>query len=401
MKRIAVIFGGESVEHDVSILTGLQFLSALDPAQYDGFPVYVDPKGRWWGGEALRERTFYPLTAAKEGLLARLHLPLAAVRGRTPHFTAGKKGLFGGEKAIPFDIAVPAIHGSNGEDGTLQGLLELLGIPFTGSPALGSAATMDKDFTKRTLKGLGVPVLDHILLERPAAEAAFDPDMVRGRIATAFGGKPFPLIVKPNRLGSSIGVAKADDFEAVLAALLVCSRLDYEALIEPFVPNLAEYNVAVTRAFGPLRASVIERPLKINEVLAFKDKYLAAGDGGPKLKAAASEGMASLNRVIEPKEIGTARKENLRALALKAFEAFKLAGSVRVDFLSNEKTGELWLNEINTVPGSFAFYLWGASQPRASFTDLATALISEGFARADLMHRDTDRLIGGGIIFKE
>jgi len=401
MQRIAVIFGGESVEHDVSILTGLQFLDALDPAQYDGFPVYVDPKGRWWGGEALRERAFYPLNAAKAARLARLHLPLEAVRGDAPRFLEGKRGLFGGERRVPYDLAVLAIHGSNGEDGTLQGLFELLGIPFAGSPALGSAATMDKDFTKRTLKGMGIPVLDHLLLEKPASGGAPDLEAVRERVTAAFGKNPFPLIVKPNRLGSSIGVSKAGDFDAVASALLLCFRLDFEALIEPFVPNLAEYNVAVTRAFGDLRTSVIERPLKASAFLDFKDKYLSSGEGGTKLKTGSSEGMASLNRVLDPDELDETKKAFIRANARTAFEAFKLAGAVRVDFLSNGKTGELWLNEINTVPGSFAFYLWARSRPRASFTELASALIEEGFTRARLTHRDTDRLIGGGIIFRE
>jgi D-alanine-D-alanine ligase len=401
MKRIAVIFGGESVEHDVSILTGLQFLDALDSAQYDGFPVYVDPKGRWWGGEALRERSFYPLNPGKAGRLSRLQLPLEAVRGETPFFAEARKGLFGGGAKVPFDLAVPAIHGSNGEDGTLQGLLELLGIPFAGSPTLGSAATMDKDFTKRTLKGLGIPVLEHVLVAKPEPGHPHEPNAVRAKVTAAFGKNPFPLIVKPNRLGSSIGVTKADDFDEVAAALTLCFRLDYEALIEPFVPNLAEYNVAVSRAFGELCASVIERPLKASAFLAFKDKYLSAGEGGAKLKTGPSDGMASLNRVLDPPELDNKKRETIRACARQAFEAFKLAGSVRVDFLSDEKTGKLWLNEINTVPGSFAFYLWAASQPRASFTELASALIAEGFARARLTHRDTDRLVGGGIIFKE
>ena len=401
MKRIAVLFGGESVEHDVSILTGLQFLDALDSALYEGFPVYIDPKGRWWGGEALRERTFYPLNAAKAKRLSRLQLPLEAVRGETPCFIGHKKVLFGGEEKIPFDLAVPAVHGSNGEDGTLQGLFELLGIPFAGSPALGSAAAMDKDFTKRTLKGLGIPVLDHLLLAKPELGTSLDPERVRREVVAAFGKNPFPLIVKPNRLGSSIGVSRAKDFDDVVAALLLCFRLDYEALIEPFVPNLAEYNLALSRAFGELRASVIERPLKASEFLAFKDKYLAAGEGGAKLKTGPSEGMASLNRVLDPAELDENRKALIRASAAKAFEAFKLAGSVRVDFLANAKTGELWLNEINTVPGSFAFYLWAASRPRVGFTDLAAALIEEGLRRARHTHRDTDRLIGGGVIFKE
>lgn len=399
MKRIAVIFGGESVEHDVSILTGLQFLSALDPEHYAGLPVYIDPKGRWWSGPALLDRTFYPLTAAKEKNLVRLELPLSSIRGEAPSFVGRRKSMFGSATALPFDLAVPAVHGSHGEDGTLQGLLELLGIPFAGSPALGSAAAMDKDFTKKLLQGLGVPVLKHILLQKSNTQNLLDSSAVFTRIAEAFGDNPFPLIVKPNRLGSSIGVSKADDLEEVMAALLVCFRLDYEALIEPCVPNLAEYNVAVTRALGTLRSSTIERPLSAKDVLGFKDKYLAGG-GGSKAKTPSSQGMASLNRILDPRELNAASKEKISSWARCAFEALKLAGSVRIDFLSNEKTGELWLNEINTTPGSFAFYLWAASAPRTSFTELTHALIVEGLARGELTHHDTDQLMAGGAIFK-
>lgn len=399
MKHIAVIFGGESVEHDVSILTGLQFLSALDPEHFKGFPVYIDTKGRWWSGSALLERTFYPLTAEKEKSLMRLELPLSSVRGATPFFVVSRTGIFGNKTTLPFDLAVPAVHGSHGEDGTVQGLLELFGIPFVGSPTLGSAAAMDKDFTKNILRGLGIPVLKHILLQKSNKQNSNDSSAVFARIVEVFGENPFPLIVKPNRLGSSIGVSRADDLEAVMSALLVCFRLDYEAVIEPCVPNLAEYNVAVTRALGSLRSSVIERPLRAKDVLDFKDKYLAAGDGS-KAKTSSSEGMVSLNRTLDPRELSATSKEKISSWALCAFEALKLAGSVRIDFLSNEKTGEIWLNEINTTPGSFAFYLWAASAPRASFTELARALIEEGLARGELTHHDTDQLMAGGVIFK-
>lgn len=401
MKKIAVIFGGESVEHDVSILTGLQFLDALDAAKYEGFPVYVDTKGRWWAGEDLRERAFYPVTEAKRKKLTRLALPLEAVRGERPRLLAQKRGLLGRGGEIEFDLAVPAIHGTFGEDGTLQGLLEFLGIPYAGCPPLGAAAAMDKAFTKRFLEGLGIPVLPHLAVAKPPPGKRLDKKTLAKDLKRALGNTPFPVIVKPNGLGSSIGVTRAGNMDEVLAGLLLCFRLDYAAIVEPFVPNLAEYNVAVSRAAGSLRASVIERPLKASEFLAFRDKYLSGGDEGAKLKGGASEGMASLNRVLEPNELPARKKQQIRAWACEAFAALGLAGSVRVDFLCDTKKGRVWLNEINTIPGSFAFYLWQESKPRLSFTELAGALVEEGLARARERRRDTDRLVGGGIIFKD
>lgn len=400
MKKIAVIFGGESVEHDVSILTGLQFLDALDAAKYEGFPVYVDTKGRWWAGEDLRERGFYPVTEAKRRKLVRLVLPLEAVRGERPRFKVEKRGLLGRGREIGFDLAVPAIHGTFGEDGTLQGLLEFLGIPYAGCPPLGAAAAMDKDFTKRFLGSLGIPVLPHLMVAKPPQGKRLDHKAVGRQIERALGKRPYPVIVKPNGLGSSIGVTRAKDLDEAMAGLLLCFRLDFSAIVEPFVPNLAEYNVAVSRATGRLRISVIERPLKASEFLAFRDKYLSGGEEGAKLKGGASEGMASLNRVLEPKELSVKKKDQIREWALSAFDALGLAGSVRVDFLADTRKGDIWLNELNTIPGSFAFYLWQESKPRLSFTELAGALVEEGLARARARQRDTDRLIGGGIIFK-
>jgi D-alanine-D-alanine ligase len=185
-----------------------------------------------------------------------------------------------------------------------------------------------------------------------------------------------------------------------MAGLLFCFRIDSAAIIEPFVDNLVEYNIAISGAFGDLRASVIERPLKESEFLDFGDKYLTGDKEGPKTEPTSSEGMASLNRVINPGELSKKGAKNIKSWALQAFEALGLAGSVRIDFLGNEKTGDLWLNEINTTPGSFAYYLWQESRPSASFTELTTALIEEGFRRSAINTTETDRTLGGAAIFK-
>jgi len=400
MKTILIIFGGESVEHDVSILTALQFMNAMDPDQYTSLPVYVAPDGAWWSGDNLKTKGFYPLSPGKTKSLTRVALPAGSFRGKRLYLESVSTARFQKTRQIPFDLVVPAIHGSHGEDGTLQGLLEFSGIPYTGSGELGSAAAMSKAFTKTHLGGLGIPVLPHVLVKKPAEGSFLSPKALAEQIKGVFGKKPLPAIIKPCHLGSSIGVTPAKTMDEVLAGLLFCFRLDRAAVIEPFVENLVEYNVAVSRAFGELRASVIERPLKESEFLAFGDKYLTGDKEGPKTEAPSSEGMASLNRIINPKDLGKKNAGKITGWALQAFEALDLAGSVRIDFLGNEKTGDLWLNEINTVPGSFAYYLWQESEPPVTFTELTCAIIEEGFNRSATHATETDRTLGGAVIFK-
>lgn len=401
MKTIAVIFGGESVEHDVSILTAIQFMNAMDPEHYAVLPVYVSPDGRWWTGKALRAKTFYPLTPAKEKDLKPIRLPAFGLRNKRPHFMTPKAGVFAKEETIPFDLMVPAIHGTNGEDGTLQGYLEFLGVPFAGCSVLAASATMDKDFTKRAAAGIGIPVLDHLVVAKPGEGKSLSPAALKKDLEAKFGKKPFPVIVKPCHLGSSVGVTRAGSMDDLLAGLLLCFRMDHSAIIEPFVQNLVEYNVAVSKAFGEVRASVVERPLKESEFLAFRDKYLAGDGEGAKQKNPESEGMASLNRVIDPADLAKTKKADIRKWACEIFTALGLAGSVRIDFLGDEKSGKLWLNEINTIPGSFAYYLWQESDPAISFTELTSAIIEEGLAESAVQSRETGTALGGAVIFKD
>lgn len=399
-KVIAVIFGGRSVEHDVSILTGLQFIEALDPTLYEGLPVYVDPLGQWWTGEALRKRSNYPVS--HETQLTQLTLDLAATAVDQPRFITHKKGLLG-EKTeyVPFDLMVPAIHGSNGEDGTLQGLLEFAGIPFAGCRSLGAAATMNKQFAKSVARQNGLNVLPELIVSKPEAGAFLDPETLADQLREALGVNTFPVIAKPSNLGSSVGVSKADDIDALVAALMAIFRLDSTAIIEPFVPNLVEYNVAARRnADLSVETSAIERPLSKTEVLDFKNKYLAGGTpGGRKLDTGPSEGMASLNRVLNPDELTDEQETIIRDTSVAVFEALSLAGSVRIDFLCDSETGELWFNEANTIPGSFAYFLWEAAAPGVSFLQLTSDMINEGVRLSADRLGSTDAASGGATIF--
>lgn len=401
-KVIAVVFGGRSVEHDVSILTGLQFIEALDPTKYDAFPVYVDALGQWWTGGLLRNRAEYPLASPSSSGLKQLHLDLAGPANQRPLFTTRQKGMLG-EKTehMEFDLIVPAIHGSNGEDGTLQGLLEFAGIPFAGCRTLGAAATMNKEFAKATARQHGLSVLPELTVEKPAKGSFLDPESLASSLAAAVGKSTFPLIVKPSNLGSSVGVSKADNMDALVASLMAVFRLDKSAIVEPFVPNLVEYNIAARRTpSGNIQTSAIERPLSKTDVLDFKNKYLAGGTpGGPKLNTGPSEGMASLNRVLNPDELTPEQEHQIRETASAVFATLDLAGSVRIDFLCDSKSGELWFNEANTIPGSFAYFLWEAAAEPVSFLSLTGDMIEEGFRLSAARLGATDAASGGATIF--
>lgn len=381
--RVAVFLGGRSPEHDVSVITGLQALKAVDQQRFRAFPVYVSPLGRWFVGDALAERRNYLPDARLEGELTEVTLSLGEPgRGL---LVPKRGGFFGRRAPLEFDVALLAFHGLFGEDGQVQGLFETANLPYTGMRTLASAVAMDKPVAKRLLRGLDIPLLPETVVTRspgglPPADA----------LRQALGNIGFPCIVKPAHLGSSIGVGKAENIDEVRALLPTIFRLDRQAVIEPFVPNLAEYNLSVMRVAGTVRTSAIERPKRAEALLDFRQKYLSGGadkgggEGGVKGEGAASEGMLSLTRDIDP-SLPEGLAANLRRWATAAFDALDGTGAPRIDFYCNEATGEVWLNEINPIPGSFAYFLWEAAEPAIGFTALLSLLIDEAVAR----HRES------------
>lgn len=376
-KTVAVFFGGRSPEHDVSVVSGLQILSAIDRGAYDVFPVYISTTGEWLVGDILKERSSYMLNAERRKQVTEVTLDLKpGPRGRLVPL---KKGLFGGDKMIEFDVAVPSFHGSFGEDGNIQGLFEFAGVPYAGMRTMGSSVLMDKGATKKVLQGAGIPVLPYAMVYRPQSGTMIPEDQLKA----AMGDLKFPVIAKPSHLGSSIGVAKANDMAELRAALPVIFEFDDAAILEPFVENLVEYNVAVSRAFGEVRTSAIERPKATDELLDFKQKYLSGGDGktgdkmgGTKTVGAISEGMLSLTRELNP-DLPKDKAGNITEWAKTMFAAVEGTGAPRIDFIGNSKTGELWLNEVNPWPGSIGYFLWEAAADPILFTDLMGGLIEE------------------------
>ena len=379
-KKVAVFFGGRSPEHDVSVISGLQAFQALDHSLYDTFPVYIAPDGAWYVGDILRKRESYLLNAQNLKEVTEVTLDVKAKRGGV--LLPKKQPFFGNAKPIEFDIAIPVFHGLYGEDGSIQGLFELANVPYVGMRAKASTILMDKITTKYFLKSLDIPALPFAILRRPE-EGYLIPEDKLMEILKPVG---FPCILKPSHLGSSIGVAKANNVEEAKALLPTIFEYDTTAIAEPFVENLVEYNVSVSKMFGRIRTSAIECPKTSQELLDFKEKYMSGGDSktgsksGTKTFTTQSDGMLSLTRTINP-DIPAEMESNIREWAARMFTAIDGAGAPRIDFIGNGKTGEMWMNEVNPCPGSLAYFLWEAAKEEpVFFTDLLTSMIAEAIS---------------------
>ena len=393
--KVAVVFGGLSSEHDVSVLTGLQILEALNPSQYDGFPVYVGLDGQWWVGDALRDRKNYLPDLALKRQLTRVTLPVGNAKEKGQWVLRGVEGgLLNKPKSFGFDVVIPALHGTWGEDGVFQGIMAAEGIPCVGGSVGAMGLTINKMWTIGAAASSGLPVPPTMYVSREAN--------VEAKISE-WKGK-FPVFVKPNFLGSSIGARVAQDRDDLEVALSEVFRLDTAALVQRCIPNLVEYNVAVRRLQnGEIVTSAIERPLAKGETLGFKDKYLS-GDGMDKLgnkMGTASEGMASLTRIFHPEELDERRAEQIREWAKTLFSHLDLAGTPRLDFLCDSESGEIWFNEINPLPGSFAYFLWEQAKESVGFSELLDDLIVEARSRMRSHARVVDPVANGGMIFRK
>ncbi len=345
-KNLAVLFGGRSCEHDVSVITGLQAVHSADPALYNVIPVYIAHDGAWYRGDALRDAAFFRAfdPAKAEGCM----LTRGENGAELVAWPQKKKGLFGGreESGVPIDVALPCFHGMNGEDGTIQGLLELYNVPYTSAGVLGSAVGMDKIAQKALLRGCGVSVLPMCWLDRAEWE--------RGReraLENIEGELAYPVFVKPANLGSSIGITRADDREGLANAIDIAVGFDRRILIEQGLEKPMEVNCSALGYGEEVEASLCEMPVAWQEFLTFEDKYLRAGKGGDK------GGMANLARRI-PAPISEKMTAVVQQMTIDVFKMLDLKGVVRVDYLIDNATGTLYVNEVNTIPGSLAFYLW-------------------------------------------
>jgi D-alanine-D-alanine ligase len=371
-KTVAVLFGGRSVEHEVSVITGHQIMDALKAAGHRVLPIYLAKDGEWYAGESLHNLRLYtdpagePTSAAG---VARVSLsPDRSIRQLIVH-PGTRQGLFRKSPQLWADVFFPCLHGSFGEDGSLQGLFELADVPYVGAGVAASAISMDKVLTKVICRGAGIPVLDWAVLSRPELnrEAAGGLERIERTFA-------YPVIVKPVCLGSSIGVKRCHDRATLRQAIAAALNLDDRVLVEPALTDFIEINCAVMGP--PERASVCEQPVTHEAILSFDAKYKRGGKGVKQAKR--PEGMASLDRLI-PAPIPIALGERVQNMAAQAFRAINAAGTSRIDFLYQSDREALYLNEINSIPGSLAFYLWEATG--LPFDELVDALISIALQR--------------------
>ena len=373
--RVAVIFGGRSVEHEISVITALEIVDAMDVVRFEPIPVYIDARGRWFTGQALRNRQFYKrLPGALSELVEVSILPIPGVRGLIPRLRSGNWATE--RDKIPIDVVFPAFHGQFGEDGCIQGLLEMAELPYVGCDVLAASVAMHKYACKTILRDHGVPVLPGVVVGKEQFRT--DLEGAHAKITATEGLDKFPLFVKPCNLGSSIGVGRAYDKLELEAALAKVFKYDLEAIIEPCITDLMEINISVCEDH-PTRLSVTEIPVSQTGVLTYEDKYLRGGKG--KKGSGGARGMASLVRTVDPQDLDPRYKEQVRDYARRAYEALGCGGVVRFDFMVDTSNGNLYFNELNPFPGSLAYYLWAKSHPPRLYTETISHIIERAEER--------------------
>ncbi|MFU8860971.1 MAG: D-alanine--D-alanine ligase family protein [Cyclonatronaceae bacterium] len=339
---IIIAFGGVSPEHEVSVITAMQAAAALREKPYRLVPLYITKQGSWFTGPELLELETYKEFKSLESKAKPCLLSIDE-HGKTI-LLSGTGGLFKKPESIPVKAVLTAFHGSEGENGSFQGLCEQYNIPYTGCGVTSSALGMDKRLAKRICRSEGIPVVDDVWVTESGWTAN------SGTIISEIEKLNYPVFVKPVHLGSSIGVMKAGDRQSLREAVETAFRYDPHLIVEKAVSPLMEINCSVLGDGADAEASVCEQPLSRDELLSFEDKYL--GDAG--------KGMASATRLI-PAPISEELTSAIRETSLSVFRLLDCSGLVRLDFLVNKENGTFYFNEINTIPGSFSFYLWDKS----------------------------------------
>lgn len=370
--NLAVLFGGRSVEHEVSVISACQAMASMNSEKYNIVPVYMTKKSEFYTGEKLMDINSYKdipalLKECTECVFVRSEGKVQLIRQ--------KMKKFGSNLISDIDIAFPIVHGTNVEDGALQGYLQTLDLPYVGCDVLASAVGMDKYVMKILLKEAGFPVLDCCRF------SAFELDKIdecADEVEKKFG---YPVIVKPINLGSSVGISKANDRSGLVNSMESAFEFSDRILVEPAVVELKEINCAVVGDSESAEASVCEEPVqaKDDDILSFEQKYVGGGKSG------GSKGMASLKRKI-PAEISNEQENTIRKLAVDAFRCLGCNGVARIDFMIDMSSEKIYINEINTIPGSLAFYLWEAKGVK--YPELLEKLIQLALKR----HRQAEKI---------
>ena len=345
--RLGVIFGGESVEHEVSIISAIQAMNKMDSEKYEIIPIYITKDRQWYTGDMLKEIETY----SDLSLIKRYAKNVVLYEDNGKFVLQNKKGFRRIVKEI--DMVFPIVHGTNVEDGVLQGYLESIGIPFVGGDVYASAVGQDKIFMKEIFRENDLPVCDYVWFYDTEYED--DNEKVLARV----GKLTYPVIIKPATLGSSVGIKTAHNKEELKVAIDEAIKYDHKIVVEKLVENLMEVNISVLGNYSNQQVSAIEQVIPTKDFLTYEDKYLGSsktkGKIGGKFKT--SKGMVSTSRVI-PAPLPKKMKEEVEKVAVGAFKALGSSGVVRIDFLVDEKEKKIYINEVNNIPGSLSFYLW-------------------------------------------
>ncbi len=344
MKTNIGVFFGCSTEHEISVISASQAMSAIDRSVYDVTPVYITKQGHWYTGEALFDVSNYRDIPSLLEKCTEVYME--PVRDDYNLYTRKKK-LFGSNVYTTLDVAIPVLHGAYGEDGTFEGILDAIAIPYAGCNVLASANGMDKITMKMILQACDVPVVDYVWFTDKQWFA--QKDALIANIEKELG---YPVIVKPANLGSSVGIGRAKDRTQLIDRINDAERYSTRIIVEHMIENLHEVNCSVLGDCDDYKTSVCEEPIKSGEILSYEDKYMGGTKG--------AKGMQASQKRI-PADLPVEVSDRIRFLAGETFRVLSCHGVSRVDVIIDADNGNIYVNEINTIPGSLSFYLWEAT----------------------------------------
>ena len=364
--KVGVIFGGETVEHEVSIISAMQAINKLDLDKYEVVPIYITKDREWYTGDMLKDIEVY-----QDLSLIKKYSKNVVLYCKNGAFVLQNK-KFPRNVVKEIDIVFPIVHGTNVEDGVLQGYLQSVGVPLVGPDVYGAAVGQDKVYMKAIWEQAGLPMTKYVWF--------YDVDYKQdaSEVVKKVSKLKYPVIVKPATTGSSVGISVVDSEEKLGEAIDDAIQYDNKILVEEVVKNLKECNIAVMGNYEHQKVSEIEEVFSGNKFLTYADKYVGGGKGklkGAKAPVKASKGMASASRKL-PADISKKMREEIEEIAVKAFKALGSAGNSRIDFLIDEENEKVYINEINSIPGSLAFYLW--EEKGLNFTHMLEDMINIG-----------------------
>ena len=342
--NVGVFFGGRSTEHEISVISASQAMSAINKDKYDVTPIYISKQGKWYTGEALLDIANYKDIPS---LLKKVEEVYMAPQYGDYNLYRVKKPMFGSAVLTTLDVVIPVLHGTNCEDGIFEGVLETIGIPYAGCNTLSSANGMDKITMKMILQACDIPVVDYVWFTDK--QWFSQRDALIEKIESKLG---YPVIVKPANLGSSVGIGRAVNREQLIEKIDGAEIYSTRIIVEHMVEELQEINCSVLGDCDEYRTSVCEEPIKSGEILSYEDKYMGGSKG--------AKGMQASQKRI-PAELPDEVTKRIQFLAGETFRVLSCHGVSRVDVIIDRSNSNIYVNEINTIPGSLSFYLWEAT----------------------------------------